>query len=135
MTKISLKTEITQRLGLAPDVAQPELLTALDQALAIRPAGCVLVDETAFAELQAQAELGRTGRERGIVEAAIRQGKIPPASRASWVQLLQHDSNAEAVLDSIRVGTLPVGKPIGYSTDDEASSDEALLRQLFPPGT
>jgi hypothetical protein len=131
--KINLKAELATRLGLGADVEQALLLEHLDRALADaqHPEGTVLIDETALAELRTQAELGRTGRERGIVELAIRQGRVPPSSRESWVQLLMHDSNAEQVLSSLKPNTIPL-RTIGYGKDDELTSDEALLRQLFP---
>jgi hypothetical protein len=128
--KINLQAEIAQRLGLDPDVDQAELLTRLDQALTI-PDGVTLIDVEALEELRSQAELGRTHRERGIVEQAIRAGKIPPASRQSWVTLLQTTPGAEATLAGIKPGTLPI-KPVGYGTDlDDSGSDEALMRELF----
>jgi hypothetical protein len=127
--KINLHGEIAHRLGLEPNVDQTQLLAALDQALAVKPDGVELIDAEALGQLRIEAELGRTHRERGIVEQAIRAGKIPPASRASWVTLLQTDPNAEATLRSIKPGTLPLAT-VGYSTDLEETSDEALLRQL-----
>jgi hypothetical protein len=127
----NLAGEIAVRLGLAPDTDPTQLLEHLDQALAIRPEGCELIDTEALTQLRAEAELGRTHRERGLVERAIRQGKIPPASRASWVTLLQTDPNAEATLNSIKPNTLPVGKPVGYGTDALDDSDEQLYAELF----
>jgi hypothetical protein len=128
-TKINWRAEIAQRLGLDADIDQTQLLTALDRTLTL-PDGVTLIDLEALEELRAQAELGRTHRERGIVEQAIRAGKIPPASRASWITLLQTTPGAEATLASIRPGTLPLAT-IGYGKDDDSSSDEAILRELF----
>jgi hypothetical protein len=131
MTRPTLKAEIAVRLGMPADTDQNQLLAALDQALAVKPDGTELIDTEALQQLRVEAELGRTHRERGIVERAIRQGKIPPASRASWVTLLQTDPNAEATLNSIKPNTLPVGKTIGYAQDDDHNSDEALYAELF----
>jgi hypothetical protein len=129
--KINWRNELAQRLGLAPDVDQAELLAALDRALTI-PDGVQLIDAEVLNQLRVEVELGRTHRERALVEQAIRAGKIPPASRASWVTLLQTDPNAEATLAGIKPGTLPT-KMVGYGQDrDDVDSDEALLRQLFP---
>jgi hypothetical protein len=66
-----------------------------------------------------------------LVEQAIARGKIPPAARASWVTLLQHDPHAEQVLARIRPGTLPVGQLVGHGHDLDVGSDEAILRELF----
>jgi hypothetical protein len=128
--KINWRGEIAVRLGLAPDTDPQQLLTALDQALSSRPDGTELIDTEALRQLQAEAELGRTHRERGLVEQAIRLGKIPPSARQSWITLLQTTPGAEQQLASIKPNTLPT-QLVGYSKDNDDSSDEALMRELF----
>jgi hypothetical protein len=132
-TKINLHAEIAKRIGVDPELPADQLLGLLDRALTI-PDGVTLIDVEALAQLRAEAELGRTHRERGLVEQAIRQGKVPPSSRQTWITLLMHDPNAEQVLASLKPNTIPV-KLIGYGKDDEQGSDEQLLRELFPSGT
>jgi hypothetical protein len=130
--KTNLRSELAARLGLPADTDQAQLLTALDQALAFRPEGTELVDSEVFAQLRADAERGRVAREAMLVEAAIRDGRITPASRTTWITNLQTDPGAEQLLASLQRNSIPV-RMVGYGQDlDDSTSDEKLLRQLFP---
>lgn len=77
-----------------------------------------MVDSATLAKLRRDADVGRTHRERELVAAAIRDGRIPPASRETWLSLLAVDPAAEQTLAKLRKGTIPV-TPLGYSSDDD----------------
>jgi hypothetical protein len=62
-----------------------------------------------------------------LVAAAIREGRIPAASRTSWLTLLQTDPNAEQTLRSLRRNTIPVAE-IGHAGDPELRLYEELFR-------
>lgn len=128
-----LRRAVAQRVGVPVDTALPVLLAALDEALDERaeadrlPDGVVTVDEIALAELRADAELGRTERERDLINRAISTGKIPPSSRASWQVLLATDPrSAQAALAKIKPNTVPVA-PVGHGDDEERD----LLDRVF----
>lgn len=102
----------------------------------------VPVDKTALAELQANAELGRQAREKQVADhretvlkAALKDGKITPASKKAWESKLKAAPEAtEAELAALPDGLVPV-EEIGHggsSTDTavELSGDDMEL--LFP---
>ena len=120
-SKIDLRTEIANRLGLPADVDQAQLLTALDQALTARPEGVELVDSAMFAQLVADAEPGRTACEAALVEAAVRDGRITPASRATWITNLQVDPHAAQLLAGLKRGSIPT-TPIGYAPTHQTAT-------------
>lgn len=125
-----LRTAIAARLNVARDA---DLLSALDEVItrASRPQvpeGCEVLDSDALAELRRDAEVGRTARETALVSAAVADGRIPPASRSSWLTLLATDPNAERTLASLRKGTIPVS-PVGYSNENEER--DALYDSVF----
>lgn len=105
------------------------------------PTGAVPVDAGALEELQARARAGDeavASRERerhaAAVEAAVRDGRIPPARRDDWVALMQaKPAEAGAALVSLpRV--IPVGEPIGYSHGGDGEGADVVYDQLFGKG-
>jgi hypothetical protein len=81
------------------------------------PPGMVLVDKSALdSALGVAAKAGKfiedqekSDRERKVL-AAISDGRIPPASKDSWLTLLEKDPNAEQTLASLAPGLVPVSE-------------------------
>jgi hypothetical protein len=127
-----LRRALASRLNVPADTPPAAIMAALDQAMENRPfagppAGSELLDSESLAELREDAERGRTAHHRDIVSAAIRLGKIPPASRASWITLLQTDPNAERTLAGLKRGTIPLAE-IGHAGDPERDLYHELFR-------
>jgi len=139
-----LTAGLRKRLGVTDaDASDETLLAALDEALAEQPTttaapdGAVIIDANAWAEVQAAAQDGRaaraeqdkTRRDR-IVDDAVNDGRIPPASREGWRKQLDTDENGiKTLLAGFPTNTVPV-KPLGHS--DEPSADDSLYAKAFP---
>ena len=128
----ALRRELARRIGLAAETPVALLLAGLDEALDERaadppPEGTVLVDETALAELRRDAEAGRNVRHNALVADAVRTGRIPPASRESWLSLLENDAHARPPW---RAETRNRSvSAIGYANVDEER--DALYDEVF----
>lgn len=141
-----LKAGLAKRLGVSEaDVSDETLLAALDETLDeqadITPAapaaaaieGTVTVEAGAFAELQRQAGLGATAhatqqteRREGIVQNAINEGRIAPASREQFLALLDKDeAGTVAVLATFPKGTIPVSE-LGHSESEAVTDNQRL---------
>jgi ATP-dependent Clp endopeptidase proteolytic subunit ClpP len=141
-----LTAGLRERLGVTETtLTDDELLAALDESLAERaepeaaPAaaavtdGVVTVEAGAFAELQRQAALGASAhatvqetRREGIVQNAINEGRIAPASRAHFLALLGKDeAGTVAALATFPKGTIPVAA-IGHSETDTITDNDRL---------
>lgn len=133
-----LTAGLRERLGVTDAAATDEtLLAAVDEALEERattteaPEGTVLVDASVLAELRENAQAGVTAlaaqsaaRRDSIVNAAIAEGRITPASRETWrAQLDANEEGTTALLNSLAKGTVPVAE-IGHS--DEPSTEDNL---------
>lgn len=140
----TLSVGLRERLGgsnLADDADEATLLAALDEALAERaeppaapttapapvpaPAtGTVLVDATQLQQLRVDAAAGAQARatqlvdqRTRLVDAAIGDGRVPPARRDAWIAQLSADPGAETVLASLA----PIAVPLtakGLDTDE-----------------
>jgi len=108
--------------------------TAAEAALAPTVAeGAVVVEAGAFAELQRQAALGATAhatqqteRREGIVQNAINEGRIAPASRAHFLALLGKDeAGTVAALATFPKGTIPVAE-IGHVEGETINDSQRL---------
>ncbi|MGA6128826.1 MULTISPECIES: head maturation protease, ClpP-related [unclassified Microbacterium] len=144
-----LTAGLRERLGVTETtLTDDELLAALDESLAERaetnpaPAaetapvvtdGAVLVEAGALAELQRQAALGasahasqETARREGIVQAAINEGRIAPASREHFLALLGKDeAGTTAALATFPKGTIPVAE-LGHSESEAVTDNQRL---------
>ncbi|CAN7266666.1 ATP-dependent Clp protease proteolytic subunit [Microbacterium foliorum] len=146
-----LTAGLRERLGVTETATDDELLEALDESLAERaePAPATAVEETpadvavaegsvvveagAFAELQRRAALGETAhatlqtqRHEGIVQAAINEGRIAPASKAHFLALLGKDEKGTAAaLATFPKGTIPVAE-IGHTESDTINDNDRL---------
>ncbi|WP_313366618.1 head maturation protease, ClpP-related [Microbacterium sp.] len=95
--------------------------------------GTVVVEAGALAELQRQAALGATAhatqqteRREAIVQNAINEGRIAPASRAHFLNLLGKDeAGTVQALATFPKGTIPVAE-IGHSESDTINDTDRL---------
>ena len=102
-------------------------------------AGVVTLDAGAMASLQADAKLGREAREQqlsdrrtGIINAAVTDGKIPPARREHWVALWQADpEGTEQTIGQLAAGVVPVSE-LGTSTDASGGTGETAGQTAYP---
>lgn len=141
----TIKAGLVQRLGVRAEANDDEILAAVDEALAERaddtpaapaaaiPEGSVVVEAGAFAELQRQAGLGATAhaslqtqRHEGIVQTAINEGRIAPASKAHFLaQLGTDEPGTVAALATFPKGTIPVSE-IGHSESEAVTDNQRL---------
>lgn len=120
----ALMTALAQRLGVnAPvdELDEDKLLEALDEALSEQeegskpaapelPEGTVVVDAAALESLKADAAAGRDARNEldrrrreGVVDSAVKAGKITPADRAGWIDRINKPGAEEVITDVINV--------------------------------
>jgi ATP-dependent protease ClpP protease subunit len=135
---------LRQHLGLADDADEQAIMDAVtapapepEPAAAALPEGTVAIDAAALADLQTAAAMGREARARqaredreSLVDAAIRDGRVPPARRAAWVAQLEADPGAEAVLASLAPGLIPVAE-IGHAGEHGDPEADALYASIF----
>lgn len=133
---VSLDSTVRERLGLAADASEEDVIAALKEQLpdaTVDPApapapvtappvtapatdnGTVVIDAGQLAELQAAAKLGVAAHARqqaedrlGLVDAAVRDGRIPPARRDHWLAQLAADPGAATTLAKLAPGLVPV---------------------------
>ncbi|WP_228044596.1 head maturation protease, ClpP-related [Rhodococcus pyridinivorans] len=112
---------------------------SLDQAVAaIRAAGLVAVEQGVVDDLRAKAERGDQARAQqireaneAVVDAAIRDGKIPPARRDHWVNAMAADAEGtKSVLDGMEKGLIPYAEA-GHSVDTDTSEGDEVYASLF----
>jgi ATP-dependent protease ClpP protease subunit len=140
-----LQAGIRERLGVTDVAANDEtLFAALDEALAEQPepitaaipAGTVLIDSVVLTDLQASAALGRQAREEqdkirraAIVDSAVADGRIAPASRDTWLASLStHEESTTALIGSLAKNTVPVteiGKSDAVTTEADSLAAQA----------
>ncbi|WP_114202324.1 head maturation protease, ClpP-related [Janibacter anophelis] len=143
-------TNLRQTAGVADDADVDTCIAALTEALQeqaepqatpTQPEGTILVDQAAFADLQAQAALGVQAREQQmaahreqVLNDAVRSGRIAPASRPGWAALLEKDATVEATIAELPANTIPVDEigHAGFVESTKAEGDNALMAELFP---
>lgn len=134
------------RLGINAEISdEATVLAALDEALTERaappapeakaaPEGTVVMDASAVEELRAQAAAGVAAAEAAaeahreqVVSNAVQTGKIPPARKDHWLNLLVLDAGTETVIEAMPENVVPV-VATGYTGGvDEAATDEDPL--------
>ncbi|PPG29652.1 head maturation protease, ClpP-related [Pseudoclavibacter sp. RFBB5] len=141
-----LKAGLRERLGVTDAAADDtQLLAAVDEALDEQasndsravPEGAIVVDATAFAELQSAAAEGREARKEqirskheGIVNEAVKEGRIAPAARDGWLASIEKDEQGiTTLLNSLPKNTIPVAE-LGHSAGDK-TTDEALYASAW----
>lgn len=148
MSDTNLTAGLRERLGITDaETSEDAILAALDEVLAEQadtpepqaaklPDGVTMIETDVLAALQASAakvdkiEAERAAERRvGLVEAAIKDGKIAPARRDHWLaQLNADEEGATAFLATLAAGTIPL-QEVGHS-DEAASADEALYAKV-----
>lgn len=150
----TLNEEFAKRLGVAEDADDDTLLGALDEALAegedaaaeqssqtaesvtqaAARLGLTVVDSAVLDQLRNDAALGRQASERQdredrerIVDAAITKGKIPPARREHWLNLLKADKAMVDTLNALPDELAAPMREIGHSVADESATNDADL--------
>jgi ATP-dependent protease ClpP protease subunit len=147
---------LRSKLGLSDDAEIGDVLDALDEqpgaeeaseaeevpegaepaaAAAKLPAGVLAVDTATWAQVQADAKLGREAREaqvkarrEAVVDAAVKAKKILPPRREHWLQQIEADEEGvTATLASLspQYGTTEIGYDDGPESG-EASTVEAV---------
>lgn len=139
-----------ERLGIAADADEATIVAALNEALdeqadpaptpaptppAGPPPGVVQVSQDVFDQMRADATAGREAanrqaredRER-VVDAAVADGRIPPARREHWIGAIAADAGMGEVLAGLQAGLVPVDQPRGHAqeatNDDPAQTDD-----------
>lgn len=153
---------LRERLGLKADASDEEVTAKLDAVLnnseteeeteteevkekeeaeeVTTAPGTVLVDEEQFNALKAAAEQGQQARAQQLAEHrntlvvnAVADGRISPARKADWLATLENDPGAEATLNALPKGLVPV-EAKGYTgslTEAGESTDDALYNSLY----
>lgn len=134
---------LQERLGVDAEASVEEILAALDEALAERaepsvPEGVVMVDATKYAELEAQAQAGVEAqaksdaeRREGIVSKAVEEGRIAPANRDMWVDMLAKDEpGTVALIGSLTPNAAVPVVPIGNAEDAEQDADAKIYNRV-----
>ena len=134
-----LKAGLLERLGVTDSaITDDQLLAAVDVVLeqvtaptAAVPAGTVLIDSAVLTDLQASAALGRkaseaqdNSRREAIVDSAVQDGRIAPASRDTWITSLNaNEEGTTALIASLAKNLVPVTE---IGTSDEPSEADNL---------
>jgi ATP-dependent protease ClpP protease subunit len=98
----------------------------------------IVVSKAQWDALTASARDGAEARKQqlaerrvGLVEAALRDGRLAASEKADWLKALELDPGKEKVLASLpRV--IPVGDPAGYTGDlSDVAEDDQVYNKLF----
>lgn len=148
-------TNLRQKLGVAVDADEATILAALDEALdegaqespaaagttttANVPEGMALVDAATLDSLREDAAAGREARtvqqaaERAaVVDAAVRDGRIPVARREHWVNAIAADPGAADTLAALEPGLIPLDELGHASTDTESEKNSDISNKVYP---
>jgi ATP-dependent protease ClpP protease subunit len=140
-----LKKGLRARLGIPADAQLDDdgLLAAVNEALdrpapATAPTGTALIDEGALAQLQQDAAAGREARTEQVaaartaaVDAAVHDGRIPPARREHWLTQLEADPGAAEVLNQLPKDTIPLTARGVTGGVDQSSDDDHLYTKAW----
>lgn len=138
-----LTPEHLDLLGLTEDASAEDIQAKLTELAATPeppdppalPEGVVAVDAAQLEQLRNDAQAGREARAQQLadhreqlVNAAVADGRIPPARKDAWVAQLEADPGAEQVLASLAKGTIPVDAKGTESGDlDTVDADYVAL--------
>lgn len=135
---------VRERLGVTDANATEEaVMTALEDALTTPnaetavPEGAIVVDETAYKALQADAAAGRqamdvidASRRDQVIAEALKAGRITAESKDKWrAQLDKDEVGITAIIQSMPENKVPVVE-IGHS-DTLTSADDALYGEIY----
>ena len=140
---------LAQKVGVPADADADTLLAAVNEALTEqaddRPGarglapGTRVIDESTYDSLLERAKAGdearaaqTQARRESAVDAAINEGRIPPARREHWLAQMQADEDGTTtVLAQLAAGTIPVTE-IGHAdTVTESDQDSPEYVALF----
>ncbi len=125
-------TRLTEALGLPPDADAETTVAAVEDLVTTPPnpaqvaaaAGLTTLDPDTLTQLRADAERGRTLAAAAtkrhtvdVVRAAIAAGKLAPARRTHWEQLLHADPGMETTLAAMPDGLIPVDGERGHALE------------------
>lgn len=157
-----LMSTLRTKLGITDDSAdEGTILAALDEALAEQTeppvqnkvrdtprdlkkladaAGAVIVDRGVWEESQRRIQEGvdaarelRNQKRDALLDVAVQDGRIPPASKQHWSDLYDRDpKGAGEVIENLRKNSVPVAE-LGYSLDND-ENDLGEFAALFPKG-
>ncbi len=147
---VTFMAGLCERLGISDaNVSEDAVLAALDEALteqaetpaaptAALPDGVTAIEVDILTAMRSELDELRAIRTEqadanraALVEAAIADGRIPPARREHWTAALKADEEGMApVLASLAPGTVPLAE-IGHS-DDVESADDTLYAKFYP---
>lgn len=146
----TLQDGLRERLGMTAAATDAEVMAVLDERLAAPatdsvvvppiPAGAVVMDAAALADLRRDAALGVQARNEqisaqrdAVVNDALREGRITSESRDHWRQMLDTDAEpiAVAALASMAVGSAMPVVEIGHA-DGVTDAEDAMYRKAFP---
>lgn len=124
-------TRLLEALGLGADVTDAELVVVAVEELVTAPpvaaasvaaAGGVVLDPASYDVLKADADrfhtLAKAAKVRdatAAVDAAIHAGKLPPARRQHWLDVLDADPAMAATLKQMPVVITLAGAELGHS--------------------
>lgn len=134
-------TSLRQSLGVADDADGDVIVAALEEALQEQaadeqpaaattvPEGMALVDADTLAALREDATAGRearneqqAARRRGLVQAAVRDGRIPLAKSEGWEKALAADPSMEDTLAALEPGLVPLDE-VGHAGEGPLAAD------------
>lgn len=154
-------TVIRERLGLAEDASDDDVLAAIDAARAPAepdhepepepseepgsepgseiPDGMTLIDNETLSQLRQGAEMGVAARRQQVeaersqlLAAAIDDGRIPPSRREHYAALLEADEDGtRQLLASLAPGIIPVDER-GASGEGSGIEAEAYPKSWLP---
>jgi hypothetical protein len=154
----TLDSIVRERLGLDPDASDEDVTAALNEQLpaeapAVEPPavpaapavtppagdnGVVQIDAGQLAALQAAAQLGAQAHARQqladrqqLVDAAVNDGRIPPARRDHWLAQLEADPGAATTLAKLAPGLVPVAEA-GHGANPHAAAGGDADLGWFP---
>lgn len=99
----------------------------------------ILVSKAQWDALTASAQDGAAARKQqiaesrtGLVDAALRDGRIAASEKADWLKALELDPGKEKILASLPKGLIPVDGPRGYTGDlADVGEDDEVYNKLF----
>lgn len=125
-----IRAALAEHLGSDPTADVRTLLAKLDETLTdlatapgLAEAGTEIVNAEELAALRADAHMHRTAKERELVNAALRDGKIPFSDKSHWMNLLAVSPSAAETLASLPKGLIPVDGPQGYTGGMDAVAE------------
>ena len=114
-------------------------------AVTVAANGTVTLDRAAYENLKRGSDLAMShetdriaARTKETVEAAVADGRIPPARREHWTKALTADFEGnKAVLDGLEPGTIPLqqrgsGGPGGEGDGSTGDQGQGLPEEWFP---